>query len=152
VAPEGVPTPEDTSPTGEPYAAAAFLAMENLRHSSARADGDAPGPLEETVGTGDAAVHALPDGRDHVMISRTVGVDADTCVYCLVGRTTIGGFEELRAGDVAAVDAFAVARDLTLCSVFPDPDAANLVVVQTYDGIEDVPLEYRPPSPFLQFE
>ena len=41
--------------------------------------------------------------------------------------------------------------ELALCSVYEDDEASNVVVVQDYDRVEQVPAEYRPASPFLTF-
>lgn len=130
---------------------AVITAMTNWKHSSTSKEPDDPGPTEYSLGSGDAALYAVDDGNEHRMIARAVGRDDDGCIYCLVARITLDRFRQLRDGAAAAEGAFDDARDYSLSSVFVDDQATNVVLVQHYDRIEDVPVEYRPPSPFYLF-
>jgi len=135
----------------DPVASYVELAMENLQRSRARLEpGEEASPLF-CYGAGDATVYAIEDGPGRLMIGRGVGRDDDGCVYCLVGAASTALVDALDAGEIGAVAAFDDATDLTLCSVFEADQVDNVVLVQHYDGIEDVPGEYRPGRPFLRF-
>jgi hypothetical protein len=100
----GAPLAKADDPIGDPLpagvgaeaqvdtdiASAVSAAMNNWRHSSLTRDAEEAGPTEYVVGTGDATVYAIDDGRDHAMIGRAVGQDEEGCVYCLVGRVDVG--------------------------------------------------------------
>jgi hypothetical protein len=128
-----------------------LLALENLRHSSARPDPDGEEPGFFAFGSGDTTVYAIEDGPGHCMIGRGVGRDSDDCVYCLVGRSTVDLLGQLEDGELLVTAAFDEARELVLCSVYDDDEVSNVVLVQEYDRVEEVPAEYRPASPFLTF-
>jgi hypothetical protein len=137
--------PELTMPT------AALWAMEDRKHSSWR---PAPGEDQEIryrVGSGDRTLYAIDDGPHHCMIGRLVGEDADGCVYCLVARIDLDHFNDLKHEDVPLERAFTGARDISLSSVFESESVSNVVQIQHYRRDEDVPDEYLPPSPFLEF-
>jgi hypothetical protein len=134
----------------DPVASYVELAMENLQRSPVRADTEEEAPLY-CFGSGDTALYALDDGPGRLMIGRAVGQDDDNCVYCLVGATSSSLLDALDGGEVRLTEAFDDAGDLTLCSVFEADEVDNVVLVQHYEGIEDVPDEYRPGRPFLQF-
>jgi len=140
-----------TAPPRASIDSAVLGAMRTRKHSLSGAASDDAGPTEGRLGSGDAAVYVLEDGRDHFMIGRAVGEDGDGCIYCLVARITLDRLSELQEGGAASETAFTGSRDLSLSSVFVDDRASNVVVIQHYDRIEDVPSEYRPPSPFLLF-
>jgi hypothetical protein len=149
--PDDDATAAPVSPTDEVIASAVLIAMENRRHTSSVAESDDAGLFEYCLGAGDSGVYAIDDGKDHTMIGRGVGRDDDGCIYCLVARITRDRFEELGAGDAHLEYAFDDARDISLTSVFQADDVSNVVLVQRFKRIGDVPGEYRPPSPFLRF-
>jgi hypothetical protein len=141
------------------------LAMENLQHHQARAE---PGHEEDPLycfGSGDATLYAIEDGTKRVIIGRGVGRDAEGCIYCLVGTSSPALLAMLGTGEVAPTEAFHDAAELTLCSVFQadhtprrhfrltalNRPVSNVVLVQHYKRIQDVPIEYRPGQPFLRF-
>jgi hypothetical protein len=125
--------------------------MEDRRHSTWRPSSEEDGEIRCGLDSGDRAVYVVDDGRDHCMIGRLVGRDSDGCVYCLVARISLGRFKDLRDGDVPLEQAFADARDISLSAVFEGDPASNVVNVQHYRGARDVPLDYLPTSPFLEF-
>jgi len=141
------------------------LAMQNLqRHRVRTAEPDEEDPLR-CFGSDDATLYALEDGPKRLMIGRGVGRDDQGCVYCLVGTSSPELLAMLDSGEVAATEAFDDAVELTLCTVFQADEApgrafrlaalnrpvSNVVLVERYKRIEDVPAEYRPGQPFLQF-
>ena len=150
--PLGEPSGTDSDVATEtPAQSAVFVAMNNWKHSSHSTDSEEDGLTEHVLESGDATICAIEDGKDHYMIGRAVGEDADRCVYCLVGRVPIGEFQDLYDGEVRLEAAFDDARDISLSSVFHDDKVTNVVLVERYKRIEEVPSEYRPPSPFLRF-
>lgn len=141
------------------------LAMENLQHHQVRAEaGQEEDPLY-CFGSGDATLYAIEDGAKRLIIGRGVGRDAEGCIYCLVGTTSPALLTMLGSGEVAPTEAFHDAAELTLCSVFQadhtprrhfrltalNRPVSNVVLVQHYKKIQDVPVEYRPGQPFLLF-
>ena len=124
-------------------------AMEARKHSSWR-------PLPEAVirrqiGSGTSTLYAIDDGPDHCMIARFVGTDSDGCAYCLVARITLDEFRALDGGALSPDDAFDGAHDLALSSVFESDAASNVVDVEHFRHISDVPADYLPPSPLIEF-
>jgi hypothetical protein len=86
------------------------------------------------------------------MVGRRVGQAPDGCTYCLVARISIYRYLDLANADVLLEEAFSEARDLSLCAVFADEHgASNIVPIQHYKKVGDIPVEYLPPSPFLDF-
>ncbi|HYA69525.1 MAG TPA: hypothetical protein VED63_12405 [Acidimicrobiales bacterium] len=144
-----------------PYVA---LAMKNLQHHRARAESDQEDPLHR-FGSGNATLYAIEDGVKRLMIGRGVGRDAEGCIYCLVGTCSPALLARLDTGAVAPTEAFDGAAELALCSVFQadhtpgrpfrltalNRPVSNVVLVQHYKRFQDVPVEYRPGQPFLQF-
>ena len=136
----------------DPLAPYVELAMKNRQHGRAhniepRQDDD---PLY-CFGSGDATVYAMEDGRSGLMIGRAVGRDTEGCVFCLVGASRTAMLTMLDDGEVPPTEAFDDARDLSLCSVFEDVGVDNVVLVQHYRRLRDVPAEYLPGQPFLEF-
>jgi hypothetical protein len=77
------------------------------------------------------------------MVGRLVGSSSDGCEYCLVARISSYRCEELLNAVIAVDEAFSEARDICLCCVFR--------VVEHYRHAADIPREYLPPSPFIEF-
>ncbi len=141
------------------------LAMKILQHHQVRADPDQQDHHLHCFGSGDAALYAIEDGVKRLIIGRGVGRDGEGCIYCLVGTSSPALLATLNAGEVAPTEAFDDAAELTLCSVFQADHAplrhfrltalnrpvSNVVLVRHYKRIRDVPVEYRPGQPFLQF-
>jgi hypothetical protein len=141
------------------------LAMENLQHHQARAEPDREEDPLYCFGSGDATLYAIEDGAKRLIIGRGVGRDGEGCTYCLVGTSSPALLAMLDRGEVAPTEAFHDAAELTLCSVFQadhtprrhfrlsalNRPVSNVVLVQHYQRIQDVPIEYRPGQPFLLF-
>jgi hypothetical protein len=142
-------TPLDVDPSDVEMPASALWAMEDRRHSSRRLDTD--DAVHCRLGEGDRTLYVIDDGLDHCMVSRLVGEDSDGCAYYLVGRISIDRFNDLRDEEVPLEHAFSTAHDLTLMSVFESESASNVVTVQPYHRVDDVPVEYLPPGPFIPF-
>jgi hypothetical protein len=97
-------------------------------------------------------LYVLDDGVNHRMICREVGTGDEGLTYYLTGRITLGTYEAFAddAGDVA--DIFSEAKDLSLCSVYEASDAvSNVVLVEDYGGVGDVPTDYLPGHPQIRF-
>ncbi|HXW38727.1 MAG TPA: hypothetical protein VEJ44_03450 [Acidimicrobiales bacterium] len=127
------------------------LAMKNLQHRRVRVE---PGQEETPVyffGSGNSALYAIEDGGGRLMMGRGVGRDGEGCIYCLVGAGSVALLAVLETGELSPAEAFDDAGDLTLCSVYQAGQVDNVVMVQHYRSVQDVPLEYRPGQPFLQF-
>ncbi|MDR3650194.1 MAG: hypothetical protein P4L20_13955, partial [Acidimicrobiales bacterium] len=130
---------------------APLWAMRVRMHSHRHPDPGEEGRIRRRLGTGDDTLYVIDDGLDHCMVGRRVGRASDGCTYCLVARISLDRYTDLEAGDVAPAAAFAESRDISLCGVFEEEQAANVVLVQHYTRPRDVPLDYLPPSPFLEF-
>jgi hypothetical protein len=142
---EGTAEDEDDIPP------APLWAMTNRMHSLRRTEPGEESYIRRRVGDDDA-LYVIDDGPDHCMIGRRVGHAPDGCVYCLVARITLEQYADLVAGELSGRDVFSEARDISLCGVFEEEGAASQVfLVQHYRRPRDVPADYLPPSPFLEF-
>lgn len=131
---------------------APLLAMKDRMHSRRLYQLDEPGHVQRRLGVADDAVYFIDDGRDHCMIGRRVGQAPDGSTYCLVARISIYQYEDLARGDVPLEEAFSEARDVSLCAVFAEEHGvSNVVPVQHYRSVDDIPVEYLPPGPFIEF-
>jgi len=109
--------------------------------------------LSDHLGSGDAEVYVIDDGRHHVMVGRRVGARGEECEYCLVGRVPRQRYEDLRDQVVAVADAFDGATGITLCGVVTVESvlASNVFDVERYGDAGEVPAEYLPGAPFIAF-
>ena len=132
--------------------AAPLWAMKTRMHSLRRLEPGDEDRIRDQLGSGDEAVYFIDDGPDHCMVGRRVGHASDGCVYCLVARISLERYADLVAGDVDLTEAFADARDISLCAVFEaEQTAPNVILVQHYRRPRDVPGDYLPPSPYIEF-
>jgi hypothetical protein len=136
----------DSVPTGP------LWAMKYLRHGQhgALTGQNAPEALRLAIGSENQAIYAIDDGASHAMVARPVGSAPDGCLYCLVGRVRIEAVQDAREGWAPPAELFAGAKELTLCGVV-EGSVSNLVRVASYRKYRDVPAEYLPPSPFIEF-
>jgi hypothetical protein len=131
---------------------APLWAMKTRMHSLRRLEPGEEGGIRQRLGSGDEALYFIDDGPDHCMVGRRVGQAPDGCVYCLVARISLDRYVDIVDGDVELTDAFSDARDISLCGVFEaDQTASNVLLVQHYRRPRDVPDDYLPPSPYLEF-
>jgi len=147
------PVSRDDGPEGEDDIPPAPLwAMRTRMHSLRRLEPGEEGRIRRRLGIDDDTVYVVDDGPDHCMVGRRVGQAPDGCVYCLVGRISLEEYADVAAGDMALADVFSDARDISLCGVFEEDEAAsNVFLVQHYRRPRDVPADYLPSSPFLEF-
>ena len=143
-------TPLDDQEHGDAIPPAPLWAMRSRAHGR-RLPPDDPGFVAASTGAGDEAVYLMDDGPKHCMIGRRVGRSPDGCVYCLVARITMGRARDLVDEEAAPAEAFADARDIVLCGVYSADRASNVILVQHYRHLSDVPADYLPPSPFIEF-
>lgn len=123
-------------------------AMQSRRHSITHGGADLSGRL----GAGDSTLYFIEDGNEHYMIGRRVGATPSGISYCLVGRIDDGTFNDLDDATTDLTHAFAQARDIALCSVDEeDQVAGEVVLVEHYRHAQDVPAEYLPSMPFIEF-
>ncbi len=141
------------------------LAMRDLQRHRVRVETGQGENSAHRFGSGDSTLYAIEDGGDRLMIGRGVGRDGENCIYCLVGTSTPALLAMLDTGEVAPNEAFDHASEITLCSVFQaghaprrhfrltalNQQVSNVVLVQHYKEMGDVPVEYRPGQPFLRF-
>jgi hypothetical protein len=152
-----LPDPESSTPleiheSDGKVPPAPLWAMKDRRHFfRAPGHGDAE-PVRDSLGIGDGALYFIDDGRSHCMVGRRVGKTPDDCVYCLVGRIKLDRYEDLANGTVPLGEAYADAHDISLCGVFEDEsDASDVILVEHYAHPSEIPAEYLPPSPFIEF-
>jgi hypothetical protein len=142
------PLEEDDADGAVP--APALWAMKYRRHGHLLNRADVV--IRQCAGVGDHAIYIIDDGRNHCTVSRKVGSSPDGCVYFLVARITASSYEGLVDDVARADDTFADADELCLCAVFEAEEAvSNVSVVEEFATIEEVPAEYLPPSPALEF-
>jgi hypothetical protein len=109
--------------------------------------------IRECLDADDYTLYCIDDGGHHAMIGRCVGASPSDCQYTLLGRISRRRYEELRDEVVSLVNCFETATEMRLCGVAVEQDirSSNVFDVAIYDGIDDVPEDYRPGSPFHHF-
>ncbi len=137
---------------GEDEISVALLSVMHIRmHSHRRPEPGGEGRIRRRWGDDDDAVYVIDDGPDHCMVGRWVG-HAPDCVYCLVARISLERYADIELGDLDWHDVFADARDISLCGVVEEDEAAaNVFLVQHYRRARQVPVDYLPGSPLLEF-
>ncbi len=132
---------------------APLWAMKDRRHFfGLPGHGDAD-RIRVCVGQGDGAVCFIDDGRSHCMVGRRVGVSPEGLTYCLIGRVPLDLYLKIANGTRQPAEAFSEAHDIELCGVFEDETmVSEVIAVEHYRHVDDVPPEYLPPSPFIEFE
>jgi hypothetical protein len=146
------PEDADDQAPAEEIPLVVLAAMKDRMHARRLSSIDDNGHVQESLGTADDDVHVVDDGPDHCMIGRPVGRAPDGCVYVLVARISLYNYEQLRDGDVEMAEAFADGRDISFCAVYEvDGIVENIALVRRFRRGHDVPAEYLPPSPFLEF-
>ncbi len=110
--------------------------------------------IRESFGQGSSAVYVMDDGRKHCLISRKVGSGSDGSTYCLVAQIAESSYEQLVEGG-SPEDVFAGAKSYSLCSVYEaevEGAVSNVTVVESYQTVSEVPPDYLPPHPPIEFE
>jgi len=146
---------DEPSPDADPddeIPSVVLAAVKDRMHARRFSAPDDPSHVRASLGTADDDLHVVDDGPDHCTIGRPVGHAPDGCVYVLVARVHRYRYEQLRDGDSEPAEAFSDARDVCLCAVYEvDGTVQNIALVRRFRRAEDVPDEYLPPSPFLEF-
>ena len=150
-----VSAPENATPLGEDepegvIPPSPLWAMKERRHEQFFHFGH-PERIRACMGDGDAAVYVIDDGSHHCMIGRRVGATLDGCVYSLVARVSRGTYEALSSGAITGQEAFLDAHECGLSGTVEEPGVSNVFDVDYYQHGEDVPAEYLPPAPFMEF-
>jgi hypothetical protein len=127
--------------------AAPLWAMKDRQHAR-HGGGDR---IRARLGTDGETLYVIDDGATHCMIGRIVGSTPDRCTYCLVARIPVDRYRRLVDGEIPLREAFSDARDIALCGVIEQARASNVFLVQHYRHIEQVPDQYLPPSPLIEF-
>lgn len=140
---------EDANDEGllPPYA---LWSMKYLRHGGflSRSEWE----IRDRFGDGPNTVYVIDDDRKNCLMSRMVGEDSDGTMYCLIARIGVASYEQLIDG-ASPQTIFAGARDLRHCAVFEALGAvSNVSVVESFDNCDEVPSEYLPPHPPVEFE
>ena len=148
-APENATPLEDHEPEGV-IPPSPLWAMKERRHEQWFHFGPTE-RIRDCVGIGAAAVYVIDDGSHHCMIGRRVGATIDGCVYSLVARVPKATYESLVAGRISGPDAFLAATEAGLSGTAEDPGVANIFDVDFYQHGDDIPAEYLPPAPFIEF-
>lgn len=142
----------DDGGDGEIIPPVLLRAMKDRMRSRHLSEPDDPDFVRCRLGVDYEAVYVIDDGPDRCLVGRLVGRSHDGCTYCLVAPIPLFHFEQLETGDVALEDAFSQSRDIALCGVFEDEmGGSNLFVVEHFRRAGDVPEDYLPPNPFLEF-
>jgi hypothetical protein len=144
--PLGENEPEGTVPP------ALLWAMKDCRHFHLLPEHRGAKRIRASLGSGDDVVYAIDDGHTHCMIGRRVGSSPDGCIYCLVARIPLEEYLRFASGEVVLDEIFSAAHDLSLCGVVEDEQTvSNIFPIQHFAHVGDVPREYLPPSPFINF-
>ena len=149
-APENATPLEEDEPEGV-IPPSPLWAMKERRHEQLLHLFGHPHRIRACVGEGDAAVYAIDDGTRHCMIGRRVGATLDGCVYSLVARVTKDTYLSLAGGSIDGRQAFLAAHEAGLSGTVEDTGVSNIFDVDFYQHPDEIPEEYLPPSPFLEF-
>jgi len=148
----GASTPLEEDESGHSVPPAPLWAMKDRRHFFGLPGHGDVLRMRESVGLGDETIYFIDDGNSHCMVGRRVGKTPDGCVYCLVGRIKIGEYEDISDQTMRIADAFSPAHDISLCGVYEDESwVSDVILVEHYPHPADVPAEYLPGSPFIEF-
>ena len=151
-----VTAPEDATPLEEDepegvIPPSPLWAMKERRHEQLLHLFGHPHRIRACVGDGDAAVYAIDDGTRHCMIGRRVGATLDGCVYSLIARVPKATYDALAAGSIDGREAFLSSSEAGLSGTVEVPGVSNIFDVDYYQHPDEIPDEYLPPSPFLEF-
>jgi len=150
-----VTAPENATPLSEDepegvIPSSPLWAMKERRHEQFFHFGH-PERIRVCIGEEDSAVYVIDDGSHHCMIGRRVGATLDGCVYSLVARVPRATYEALASGVIAGQQAFLDAHECGLSGTVAEPGVSNVFDVDYYPHGEGIPIEYLPPSPFMEF-
>jgi hypothetical protein len=149
-APENATPLEEEEPEGT-VPPSPLWAMKDRRHEQLPHLFGHPHRIRACIGTGDAAVYAIDDGRHHCMLGRRVGATTDGCVYSLTTRVPLDVYTSLAEGRIDGRHAFLAGSDAGLSGTVDEPGISNVFDVDFYAHSADIPDQYLPPSPFIQF-
>jgi hypothetical protein len=108
--------------------------------------------IRVALGEGTEAIYVIDDGPNHCMIGRLVGSSPDGCTYCLVANGDIGVYWRYADGDLPLAELFSSTRHPSLCAVYEaDQGPSNVVDVERFSHARDIPAEYLPPHPPIEF-
>jgi len=145
-----LPTPLAEGEVDESIPPAVLWSMKYRRHLRLGSREDEE--LREHLGEGDEAVYFIDDGPNRCMVGRIVGTSSDGCTYCLVASTGLGSYWSCANGVLPLTEIFSGTRHLSLCSVYQaDRGASNVMEVERFSRARDVPVEYLPPHPLIEF-
>jgi hypothetical protein len=145
-------TPLEDDESSEAVPRGALWAMKDRRHLHLLPENRGAKQIRASLGVGDNEIYAIDDGHTHCMISRRVGASPDGLTYYLVARITLEQYLTRANGEHALNDIFADAHDVELCGVYEDQkEVSNILPVQHFAHGGDVPRQYLPPSPFIEF-
>jgi hypothetical protein len=125
-------------------------AMKDRRHEQWLFFGHAD-RLRLAVGSGDAAVYVMDDGKHHRMIGRRVGASLDGVVYSLVARVDRATSDALVSGAISGAEAFARSHEAGVVATAEGEGVSNLFDIDHYARPDEIPAEYLPPQPFIEF-
>jgi hypothetical protein len=148
--------PRDVSPLDEDehdgaIPKSSLWAMKDRRHEQLPHPFGHPSRLRSSVGAGDGVVYAIDDGARHCAIGRTVGTTRDGCTYTLVARVARKVYDDLAAGTIDGRQAFLEGTEAALLGTGEEPGLANVFDVDLYHSPADIPADYLPPSPSIDF-
>jgi hypothetical protein len=151
-----VTAPTDATPLeeGEPEGVvppSPLWAMKERRHEQWLHLFGHPDRIRACVGTGDAAVYVIDDGKHHCMIGRRVGATLDGCIYSLVARIGKETYNALSSGSIDGRDAFLASTEAGLSGTVEVPGVSNIFDVDYFPDAAEIPAEYLPPAPFIEF-
>ena len=125
-------------------------AMKERRHGGIHLFGH-PHRMRVGAGKGDGAVYAIDDGAHHAMIGRRVGATPDGCDYCLVARVDRATWDTVSNGTIDGRQAFLISTEAGISGVVAGDGVANVFDADWFESPADIPPEYLPPSPFIDF-
>ncbi len=112
---------------------------------------DGPSRIRRRLGAVDDTLYVIDDGHHHCIVGRHLGQTADGCSYSLVARVPKGRYEALSAGTLSPRDLLAGATGRAIYGVVDDGPASNVFLVGTFGAGTEIPDDYLPPHPPIDF-
>jgi hypothetical protein len=137
--------PEGTVP------ASPLWAMKERAHGGIHIFGH-PARIRAHAGEDSGRVYAIDDGPHHCMIGRPVGQSGDGgCIYSLIARVDLPTWQSCASGAIDGRQLFLASHEAGLSGTVDTNGVSNIMDIDWYESPEEIPAEYLPPAPFIEF-
>jgi len=111
-----------------------------------------PARIRAHAGEDSGRVYAIDDGPHHCMIGRPVGQSGDGgCIYSLIARVDLPTWQSCASGAIDGRQLFLASHEAGLSGTVDTNGVSNIMDIDWYESPEEIPAEYLPPAPFIEF-